>query len=353
MRSKNHGPDAGAVSPAFVRVLTAQAAIAFLRHRWADLYRQDLAATPYQSPAWLTAWAARIHAPDTPMILVVPGPAGPVAALPLVRRLTPGGRWEIVPVGAPYAEHVRVVGPGAEQPSTTAALAAKLDALASAGDRVMLCDVPITSALGRHMMTDPRWPQTAVPCAQVPLPVAWAAMSQSTRKSHRRRARALDVLVEQGHQITYRRSQTPLELADGYTALRGLHRRQWSANVRPESDLERDGAAWQAVIDECGPRLAFVAAMELDGEVVAAQLCLYRGQHCYSLRPAMHPDHAAMAPGHALLRMLVADLADAGFTCLDLGRTVDTPGQAGYKAQYLAGRGWTYTITATHTVRGR
>ena len=335
-------------------VLVGQAATDFLRDHWADLYRQDQAATPCQSPAWLTGWASRIGAPATPVTLAVSGSGGPVAALALLRRPTSGGRWEIVPLGSPHSEYVRVVGPGAEEPSTTAAIAAELDGLACGGDRVVLCDVPATSALGRHMMADGAWEQTAVPCAQVVLPVDWTAMSKTTRKAHRRRERVLAEAAAAGHQITYRRSRTPRELAYGYRVLRDLHRRQW-----PTSDPLTDD--WPAVLEHCGPDTAFVASLALDGEPVAAQLCLHRshprgdGQHadepaakrCYSLRPAMSPDHRPLSPGHALLRLLAADLSAAGFTRLDLGRTVAEPGQAGYKNQYSAG--WTYTLTATHT----
>ena len=330
-----------------VHALVGPPAVDFIRDHWADLYRQDPAATPYQSPEWLIGWASRLNDLQTPVILVVAGSEGPVAALALVRRTATGGRSEIVPLSAPHAEYVRVIGPAAEEPQAIAALTSALDDLALGGDHVALRDVPATSALGQHLMKDGRWPQTAVPCARVPLPLDLMAMSKATRKAHRRRERALDELVAKGHRILYRRTQTSDELTADYKVLHDLHRRQWPADiVRPESDLTLAADDWPSVLDRCGPDIAFVASMEVDDCTVAAQLCLYRGHHCYSLRLAMDLAYRDLSPGHSLLRLLAADLAESGFTHLDLGPTIDTPEQIGYKAQYLPN--WTYTLTATH-----
>jgi CelD/BcsL family acetyltransferase involved in cellulose biosynthesis len=269
----------------------------------------------------------------------------------LVHEQGPGG-GRIRPLSAPHAEYVRVVGPGAEQPAVTAALAGALDDLAEGGDRVVVSDLPVTSALGRHFAATPPWKHTEARCAVVPLPVDWAAMSRSTRKTHNRRQRAVDELIADGRRLVFRRSRSAEELRDGYRVLVDLHRRQWSPDlVLPDADLRHTADTWEQVVGRCGPGLAFVATMELDGVAVAAQLCLYRDTRSFSLRPAMHPDHRSLSPGHALLRRLTDELTASGFTEFDLGRTLDSAGQTGYKSQYLAR--WTDTITATSAATHR
>jgi CelD/BcsL family acetyltransferase involved in cellulose biosynthesis len=99
------------------------------------------------------------------------------------------------------------------------------------------------------------------------------------------------------------------------------------------------------VLNRCGPGTAFIATLALDGEVVAAQLCLTRNRRAYSVVPAMHPNYKDLAPGHALLRHLAQDLTCAGYEHLDLGRTV--PGQHAYKNQYRPR--WSETLCAVST----
>ncbi|WP_446045364.1 GNAT family N-acetyltransferase [Streptomyces olivaceus] len=88
------------------------------------------------------------------------------------------------------------------------------------------------------------------------------------------------------------------------------------------------------MLSELTDTTAFIATITIDGTLAAAQLCLYRGTTCWSLRPAMNPGAARLAPGHLLLPRLIDDLSSHGFTGLDLGRTAETDGQTGYKEQY-------------------
>lgn len=328
-----------------VQVLRNQDALNFLDTAWPDLYRHDPVATPFQAPAWLSGWASGLPAEVAPVVLVAARGTGPVAALAFTHRIPGDGPGDLRPLSAPHAEYLRVTGPEAEHPAVTTALEAGLNAIAGDTGHIAVTDLPATTGLGRHLTSSPSWNHTTTACATVALPLGWAEMSRATRKTHKRRQRALDDLVAQGHQVVYHRSRTADELAAACQALVHLHRLQRADDARPGAEFALDGDAWRTVLEHCGPDIAFIAIQCIDETPIAAQLCLTRGARAYSLLTARHPGYNQVSPGHALLRRLIQDLTDAGYTALDLGRTLDTPGQSGYKSQYLAH--WTHTLTAT------
>ncbi|WP_433573668.1 GNAT family N-acetyltransferase [Streptomyces sp. CA-251247] len=323
-------------APAQVRVIEGPLAHTFLTTRWAGLFQQDSLATPYQAPGWLSAHADQLPLTATLMILVAENDTGPRAALAVVRDRTAGGWLEVTPLSTPMAEYVRIVGPDAEDPAVAASLA---EALTRLDADVMLPDVPATSALGRYISS---WRHGLTRCARITLPVPYAAMSRSTRRDHRRRRRDWAALATRGHTIDYHRTQSAAELSDAYAALAHLHRRRWRASG-PEHRVTAADGRLRTVLERC-PESAFIATLSLDGKPVAAQLCLYRDRHAYSMLPAMDLDHEDLAPGHALLRHLTDDLTAAGFVSLDLGRTTCAPGQVAYKQQYAPI--WSATVTA-------
>ncbi|MFI1400780.1 GNAT family N-acetyltransferase [Streptomyces sp. NPDC020681] len=328
-------PNQPATAPT-VRVLDGQAARDFLTSNWPALYEQTPWATPYQSPQWLRAHAD--HLPHTAklQILVAHSHAASRAALAVVRDRSIAGRMETTPLSAPEAEYVRLVGPEAEQPAVAAAIARTLSTL---GTDVMLPDVPANSALGRYIA---QWPHVVTPCARIQLPVDYTAMSRSTQRDHRRRRRTWQDLSANGHTVVYRRTSTVQELLDAYPVLAHLHRLRWSGPQTDQQRLNPADARFRTILERCAS-MAFIASLSVDEDVIAAQLCLHLGRNVYSLLPAMDPARLDLAPGHALLRHLTQQLADAGFSTLDLGRTTAAPGQAAYKAQYLSS--WTSTLT--------
>ncbi|MFF3402995.1 GNAT family N-acetyltransferase [Streptomyces sp. NPDC002659] len=321
-----------------VRVMDGEAARAFLDTGWPLLFELDQRATPYQSPRWLAAHADCLPPTAELLLLVAEDATAPRAALAVVRDHTAGGWMQVTPLSAPTAEYVRIVGPDAEQPTVTAALA---EALTRMDADVMLPDVPATSALGRHVS---QWQHAVTRCARIELPVPYAAMSRSTRRDHRRRQRDWDALATGGQTVTYHRTRTAAELLDAYAMLAHLHQRRW--RDRPEPALTSAGERLRAVLERCAD-IAFIATLALDDDMVAAQLCLHRGRHVYSMLPAMDPAHQDLSPGHALLRRLTDELTTAGYVSLDLGRTTCAPGQAAYKAAYAPV--WSETLTARRT----
>ncbi|MFF8786860.1 GNAT family N-acetyltransferase [Streptomyces sp. NPDC015125] len=188
------------------------------------------------------------------------------------------------------------------------------------------------------MSGEPAWRHTRARCAVVPLPLNLASLPKSARRQHIRREQRVSA---RGHHVSYRRSQTTDQLLCAFQELEFLH-----VARRSGSDMSRGASSgsWAAVLQQCGSSVAFIASTTLDGTTpMAAQLCLYRDSRCYSVRPARHPGLSGLSPGHILLRRLAADAASNGFTALDLGRTVDSPAQIGYKDQY--GPRWNFNLT--------
>ncbi|MFF1733739.1 GNAT family N-acetyltransferase [Streptomyces sp. NPDC058247] len=329
-----------------IRELVGAAAMDFLASQWRDLYRQDAAATVYQSPQWLTGWAEQLPVTATPVVLVAQSPTGrTLGALALAREdPSAAGPARTFALSAPMAEYVRPIGPHAEDPAVAAGLAFHL-VLLSEREHVEITDVPTSSQLSRYLaQADAGWSHGTLACAEVPLPLDLDSMSRSTKRDHQRRERTWTRLADT-HQVTYHRTRNRQELHAAYAVLAQLHESRWARQALLPGMALTDGATqWQAVLDHCASN-AFIATLALDDTVIAAQLCLVRGRTCYSLIPAMDPTHRPLAPGHALLRQLASDLAGEGFTALDLGRTA--PGQESYKRQYRPI--WSSTLSAVTT----
>ncbi|MET9083194.1 GNAT family N-acetyltransferase [Streptomyces sp. NPDC004237] len=327
---RRHSPRRDAVT---VHTVEGSAALAWLEQRWPTIYGTDPAATPFASPGWLLGWASQLPASATPLLLLATGRFGVHGALALLREDHDHGT--ALRTMSPYCEYVTVVGPGAQDHHVADALASRLSGLARAGAVVTLANLPARSPLAMALRRQPGWRHTTSRTAAVPLPLDLTALSKSTRRQHTRREQAL----AGSGRVTYRRTRTAAGLLDALPALVSLYDAQRQAEVASTS------GAWGAVLSRCADS-AFIAEVTADGgAVMASQLCLYRNGHCYSVLPAMDLAMSRLAPGHALLRWLAADLADDGFAFLDLGPTRETPGQVHYKAQY--GPIWDVNLTST------
>ncbi|MFF9786328.1 GNAT family N-acetyltransferase [Streptomyces nigrescens] len=190
------------------------------------------------------------------------------------------------------------------------------------------------------MLKQADWSHTTSRCAVVPLPLDVASLSKSLRRQHVQRERRV---AAAGHFVSFRRTRTTRELLDSHAMLETLYAARWAAST-PVASAAATYAAWTEVLRRLGNEAAFIASAEINGTPIALQLCLYRGDRCYSVRPAMHPDMLHLSPGHLLLRRLIENLAADGFRALDLGRTVESTGQIGYKGQY--GPSWGETVTS-------
>ncbi|MGW6214975.1 GNAT family N-acetyltransferase [Streptomyces sp. NPDC055109] len=329
-----------------VREFAGPDAMDVLALQWRELYTDDPAASPFQSLAWLTAWARHLPHTATPIVLAAISPTGRwLAALALVRH-DDVDRTRILPLSAPHAECVLPVGPYADDPAVAQAFAFHLLLADDAGADVVMTDVPAASALGTTLTLlceDTGWDCITTPNAAVELPVRYDRLSASTAREHQRRRRTWTRLTDAGRTITYTRTRHTADLLTAFDVLCELHQQRWAGHEPlPGSLTAGDRDPWRAVLVELGAAHACIATLAVDEHIVAAQLLLTRGPRCYSLIPAMDPAQRHLAPGHALLRHLTADLAGEGFHVLDLGRTIG-PQQA-YKQQYRPA--WTSTVSA-------
>ncbi|MFK0154260.1 GNAT family N-acetyltransferase [Streptomyces sp. NPDC090493] len=304
-----------------VHTVGGSAAVTWMEQQWAALYQHDPAATPFGSPQWLLGWASQLSASASPLLLIAVGRSGVLGALPLLHEDL-GGITAVRTM--PYCEYVAPVGPGSQDHQVAEALAVRLTGLACDGALVTLENVPFRSALATALRRQPGWRHATSRTATVPLPLNTGAMSKSVRRQHTRRERTL---ADRGR-VTYRRTRTAADLLDAIPSLEALYTAQ-----RETDGLGPAPDAWTEVLRRCAGG-AFIAEASLDGVLMASQLCLVRGRHCYSVLPAMTPAMRHLAPGHALLRYLATHLAVSGFSVLDLGPTRETPGQIEYKAQY-------------------
>ncbi|SCF72223.1 Acetyltransferase involved in cellulose biosynthesis, CelD/BcsL family, partial [Streptomyces sp. MnatMP-M17] len=320
-----------------VRMLEDDAATTWISRWWPTLYEADPRATAYQSPQWVTAWLLQLPSSSSPVVMTIADEGGVSAALPLARHRT--GATDVISALTPYAEYNDLVGPGARHPYIAQALAADLDQFLQDGQNPELAHVPTSSALGRALDGRSAWHATRTRTALVPLPLDWEVLPGNQRRQHAKRERR----IRAGHAITYARTRTTGELLQMQPELERLHAARWAPAPRP-STSQPD---WGAVLNELTDTTAFIATITIDGALAAAQLCLYRGTTCWSLRPAMNPGAARLSPGHLLLRRLIDDLSSHGFTGLGLGRTAETDGQTGYKEQYQPR--WSTALSFTPT----
>ncbi|MGW1895586.1 GNAT family N-acetyltransferase [Streptomyces sp. NPDC002004] len=305
-----------------VHILTGLAAVDFLDSRWRELYRKDTAATPYQSPSWLMAWAELLPVTATPVVLAAQAPTGrTLAAMALARADgETGARYSAL--SSPHAQYVRPVGPHADDPVIAHALAAHLALLAQDGRHIAMTDVPVNSGLGRGLeqaAASRGWHHSTTRCGRIRLPNGPTALPRSMRRDEQRRRRDRDRLAAD-HEIAYRRTRHTAELLDAYDVLACLSADRVSSPAHAgAADVER----WRTVLARCGAATATIAGVAVDGTVVAAQLCLFRGREAHAVALAEDPAHRHLEPGRTLLSHLVADLAAEGFHTLHLGRHAD------------------------------
>ncbi|MET8411142.1 GNAT family N-acetyltransferase [Streptomyces sp. NPDC005195] len=301
-----------------VREFRGPEAMDLLTGKWRDLYADDRWQTPFQSANWLTAWARQLPRTATPLVLAAVSPTGRiVAALPLARH-EDRTRLRISALSGPHAPCLRPIGPHANDQAVARAFAFHLLLAAEQEDTdVALKAVDADSPLGRalHLVgADISWTRTAPARTAILVPVRYDSLTPSVQREHARRRRTWTRLAA-SHTITYTRTRHSQDLAAATTAWADLRRRH--------DPLQHDAGAgdWRAVLEEVGAAVACIATLHVDSTVIAAQLCLTRGPHCYTLPLATDPARRHLAPGHALLRHLVDDLAADGFHTLHLDPT--------------------------------
>ena len=306
---------------------------------WAQLYRRDPRATPYQSPEWITSWATHLPTDHTPLILLVQHRDGaPLAALVLVRDNAP--QPTASPLSSPHAEYIRPVGPLSEDPAVVGRLLQALEAVARS-TMIILPDVPVASELGRQLAAHPLWQHHGFSKGvEIALPFTYTELPPVVRRAHQRRQRGWS---EMAGRVQYHRTRTMEDLISYLDLLAAMH--------PPRSTgLDVSDRRWRRIVEECGPDNALIAMLTVDGIPAATRLCLRRGQRYYSLASAVEPTQRDTAPEHALLRSLIHDLSSTHATTLDLGSTHDDDeGLHAHKGQYGPLKITTVAFSTHHT----
>ncbi|MFG2425204.1 GNAT family N-acetyltransferase [Streptomyces sp. NPDC048448] len=220
-------------------------------------------------------------------------------------------------LSGPHVPCLRPIGPHANDPAVARAFAFHLLLAAEQEDaEVALEAVDTDSPLGQalHLVgADISWTRTASARTTILLPVHYNALPPSVQREHTRRRRTWTRLAA-SHTITYSRTRHLQDLAAAAAVWADLQHRHGPQDNPDTTD-------WVAVLEHQGAPQASIATLSVDSTVIAAQLCLTRGPHCYTLPLAAAPAHRHLAPGHALLRHLVDDLAAEGIHTLHLDPT--------------------------------
>jgi CelD/BcsL family acetyltransferase involved in cellulose biosynthesis len=243
-----------------------------LAEDWAALYADSPSATPFQSHAWLAAWARAYCRPGRLRVVVVRSRGRLVAAAPL--HLERRGAWPVLTaLGGHITDFTDVlVAPGV--PEAGEALARAL--LEESGWWVI--DLPQARPGAAALAWSDGWPGpvTRLPSDPVlELPVlppgeVLTRPSNRTAATLRRKLRKADA---KGIEVDV---ATPDQVADDVGTMLRLHAQQWAGRGgTPEHFTDR----FAAHLTEAFPRLvaerqAHVVRYRLGGEVLAVQLDL-------------------------------------------------------------------------------
>jgi len=242
---------------------------------WAALYARCPSATPFQSPAWLSAWWRHYGRPGGLRMAVVRRDGRLVALGPfhVVRRV---GVGVLVPLGEGLSDWTDVLVDPEHTPGAREHLAGAL--LSVRGWQVL--DLPEVRCDAAALSWVQTWPgavrrEEGSMCTELaarPFDEVVSAMpNSSTRQSTRRSVRRMDAagLTE--------RALAPGEAAEGVRGLLALHEQQWRdrGGMTPEHGRPR----FAALLADAAPEMiargqAVLTAYELGGRLVAAELTL-------------------------------------------------------------------------------
>jgi CelD/BcsL family acetyltransferase involved in cellulose biosynthesis len=320
-----------------VNLILNRSALRRLLPEWWGLWQRAVAATPFQSPAWLVPWWETYHSGDLFMIAVrVHGEL--VGLLPLYREVGQYGR-RLLPIGISVSDYFdALVDPahrGVVQVGFLEALAGNADlwdtlSLEEMSEWAEGHDLPMPEGFA---IEDAR---------QSACPVLGLATLQGTprriRKALRRAVRLgpMRIVAADASQV-----EPLLEI------LIGLHTRRWQSRGEPGvlSD-ERIQAFHRAA----APRLQAAGllrfyGLEIAGEIVGAYYGFVHRGRAYGYLSGFDPRYTPESPGTILLDHAIRQAAAEGCTEFDFLR-----GQEAYKYAWGAVDRWTLRRTITRSV---
>ncbi|WP_448625835.1 GNAT family N-acetyltransferase [Geodermatophilus sp. URMC 64] len=251
-------------------IVRDQAAFDALAADWAALHAASPTATPFQSHAWLAAWARVYCRPGRLRVALVRDGGRLVAAAPLhlVRR----GPWPILaPLGGRLSDFTDVLVAGGAESAIRTLTGALLDE-----PGWCLVDLPQVQPRGAALRWAADWPgrvtrrrsDTVLELPALPLPELLARVPSKTANVLRRKLRKLDASGVEATTLPVE------EVADAVATLLRLHAEQWTGRgIDPEHLSDR----FAAHLTEAVPRMvadgsAVVVVYSLGGEVLGCQL---------------------------------------------------------------------------------
>ena len=267
-------PDPAAVTAGVTTtVLRHQSELDELGAEWRELHAASPAATPFQSHAWIAAWARAYVAPGRLRVVLARRDGRLVAALPL--HLERRGPWRVLaPLGGAISDHTD----GLFEPHADDAVRAALTDALLREPGWSVVDLPEIRPGADVLAWVDSWPGrvTRLPastCLELPAqPVTelLTRMPGRTANTMRRKLRKID-----GVGIVVRDAE-PGDLPEAVGALLRLHAEQWAGRGgTPEHFTDRFRThLTEAVTGLAADGGAAVAEYRLDGELLLSQILL-------------------------------------------------------------------------------
>lgn len=305
-----------------------------LRLEWAELWRTDRNATPFQSPEWLLPWWRHIGEGDLWTLAVRNADKHLVALAPLYVYTQESGERALFPLGIATSDYLDFLFRPGYEVSATAAL---LEHLGNNQERWDVCELhdlrpgsPLLSA-----SAPPEWSDTAAvthePCPVLPLPATLAELDAALPTLPKRKLRYYWRRSERLGSMTVR-AATAADWPTHFDALLRLHRERWAA--KGEAGVLA-GQGVEAAHREAIPLLLSLGALRMysvfmDDKIIGSFYGLADpdiekpgrtwGRRLYCYIGGFDAAYAEVAPGSVLIGHALEQAVKDGITHADFLR---------------------------------
>lgn len=291
---------------------------------WWDLFRGSPGATPFQSPAWQTAWADAYR--RAPFALQVRRGADLVGWFPMVgiRR----GCRVLRAAGAGPSDYLHPLAREGEERAVAHALCDWLSS--SPCDLVDLQQVRDDQAISGFGE-----PVAQATCLVLDLPDSYETYLSRLSKSLRYDCRILGRKPFAGGEAKIEAARTPEEAALGLRVFFHLHARRWRQRGLPGAfasmRARRLHEAW--VLDAARNDLLRLNVLRLCGEPVGVVYAMRAGTTVFFYQSGFDANHRALSPGTSLVAHTIRSAIEEGDRAFDFLR-----GDEPYKRRWMPQR---------------
>jgi CelD/BcsL family acetyltransferase involved in cellulose biosynthesis len=304
-----------------IEIVNDEAALCALEPEWRELWEQDPAATPFQSPAWLVPWARIFAGPDW-LIGTMRRRGRLIAVLPLFLVEDVHGR-RLMSMGAGISDY----GDGVFDPEVRCEEVSGLIAVFRDWQAIELLQVPAKSPLlaasAPEGWSDERRP--AEPCPVIPLPAVLSRRMRQNLGYYRRRIERTD--------IDHALASSGDEALSALESLFTLHGARWRSCGSPgvlADDMVRQFHR-RAVPALADAGLLRMHVLHRRGTPVAVGYMLTAKTRAYDYITGFDPDLAVLGPGTVLIGCAIQAAMEEGAREFDFLR-----GREAYKYRWGA-----------------